>query len=122
MRHDVGCLGSAVTPGHAEFAKGDDVADPLNAKKPRYAQARQRLANWVRELGVSDPELLMPNHIWRHFQADRRPRWHQRAHARLHYRTCTQECGSGLRISQEACTLAALSLGIEEPGIHNSVR
>jgi integrase len=37
----------------------------LNAKKPRYAQARQRLAYWVRSLGVSDPELL-PNHAWRH--------------------------------------------------------
>jgi integrase len=46
-------------------AKQDGGNDPLNAKKPRYAQARQRLADWVRELGVSDPELL-PNHAWRH--------------------------------------------------------
>ena len=37
----------------------------MNEKKPRYAQARQRLADWVRSLGVSDPELL-PNHAWRH--------------------------------------------------------
>jgi integrase len=34
-------------------------------KKPRYAQARQRLATWVRELGVNDKE-LQPNHAWRH--------------------------------------------------------
>ena len=46
-------------------AKGDGVGDPLNVKKPRYTQARQRLADWVRKLGVSDPELL-PNHAWRH--------------------------------------------------------
>jgi integrase len=48
-------------------AKQDAHADyhPLNEKKPRYAQARQRLADWVRGLGVTDPELL-PNHAWRH--------------------------------------------------------
>jgi integrase len=34
-------------------------------KKPRYAQARQRLADWVRGLGVDDPA-LWPNHAWRH--------------------------------------------------------
>ncbi len=34
-------------------------------KKPRYAQARQRLAAWVRSLGVSDKE-VRPNHGWRH--------------------------------------------------------
>src|ERR1700730_4690001 len=37
----------------------------IRAKKPRYTQARQRLADWVRNLGVSDPE-LRPNHAWRH--------------------------------------------------------
>lgn len=44
--------------------KAPDV-DPLKAKKPRSAQVRQRLAAWVRELGVNDPE-LQPNHAWRH--------------------------------------------------------
>jgi integrase len=39
--------------------------DPANPRKPRYVKARERLANWVRSLGVSDPELL-PNHAWRH--------------------------------------------------------
>jgi integrase len=34
-------------------------------RKPRYAQARQRLASWVRGLGVTDSE-LSPNHAWRH--------------------------------------------------------
>jgi integrase len=46
-------------------AKQDGAADPLKAKKTRYEQARQRLAAWVRSVGVSDPELL-PNHAWRH--------------------------------------------------------
>lgn len=34
-------------------------------KKPRAAQTRQRLAAWVRGLGVSDKE-VSPNHGWRH--------------------------------------------------------
>ncbi len=34
-------------------------------KKPRSVQARQRLADWVRSLGVTDRE-LSPNHGWRH--------------------------------------------------------
>lgn len=40
-------------------------AGALAQSKPRYAQARQRLAAWVRSLGVSDAE-LQPNHAWRH--------------------------------------------------------
>ena len=52
-------------PMFYRVAKPDDGNDPLRAKKPRYTQARQRLADWVRDLGVSDPELL-PNHAWRH--------------------------------------------------------
>ena len=39
--------------------------DPTKQKKPRAAQARQRLATWVRALGVSDPH-ISPNHAWRH--------------------------------------------------------
>jgi integrase len=39
--------------------------DPIKQKKPRYSQARQRLADWVRELGVTDPN-ISPNHAWRH--------------------------------------------------------
>jgi integrase len=39
--------------------------DLTKQKKPRAAQARQRLATWVRELGVSDPN-ISPNHAWRH--------------------------------------------------------
>src|ERR1700722_11815899 len=46
-------------------AQHDDNTDPLKAKKPRYVQARQRLAAWVRRLGISDEE-LSPNHAWRH--------------------------------------------------------
>jgi integrase len=39
--------------------------DPLKLKKAPGAQARQRLAAWVRELGVKDTE-LSPIHAWRH--------------------------------------------------------
>jgi integrase len=46
-------------------AKQNGDKDPLKAKKPRYVQARQRLATWVRSLGVTDKE-LSPNHGWRH--------------------------------------------------------
>jgi integrase len=44
-------------------ADGGD--DPVRQKKPRYAQTRQRLAAWVRGLGIDD-EHLSPNHAWRH--------------------------------------------------------
>jgi integrase len=39
--------------------------DPTNPKRPRAVKARERVASWVRDLGISDPELL-PNHAWRH--------------------------------------------------------
>jgi integrase len=39
--------------------------DPTNPRKARYIKARERLAAWVRGLGVNDPE-LQPNHAWRH--------------------------------------------------------
>jgi integrase len=39
--------------------------DPTKPRKPRYVKARERLAVWVRGLGVKDPE-LSPNHAWRH--------------------------------------------------------
>jgi integrase len=39
--------------------------DPTNPRKPRYVKAREHLAEWVRGLGVDDPE-LSPNHAWRH--------------------------------------------------------
>lgn len=39
--------------------------DPKAVTKPPGAQARQRLADWVRELGVTDQH-VRPNHAWRH--------------------------------------------------------
>jgi integrase len=39
--------------------------DPLKASKPPAAQMRQRLAAWVREIGIDDPA-LQPLHAWRH--------------------------------------------------------
>jgi integrase len=39
--------------------------NPRESKKAPYAQTRQRLADWVRSIGISDEE-LQPNHAWRH--------------------------------------------------------
>ena len=39
--------------------------EPTSRKKPRAVQTRQRLAAWVRGLGIDDPE-LSPLHAWRH--------------------------------------------------------
>ena len=49
------------------FNSKDEVTtgDPLNPKRPRSVSTRQRLAAWVRRLGVTDKE-LSPNHAWRH--------------------------------------------------------
>lgn len=49
----------------ANHGDGPLFYTPRESKKPPYAQARQRLAEWVRSLGVSDKE-LQPNHAWRH--------------------------------------------------------
>lgn len=39
--------------------------DPTNPKKRRYVKGRERVAAWVRSIGIDDPE-LSPNHAWRH--------------------------------------------------------
>lgn len=39
--------------------------DPLNPVRPMYVQLRQKLADWVRKLGVTDKG-VSPNHAWRH--------------------------------------------------------
>jgi integrase len=44
---------------------GKDEDDPTNPKRPRAVKARERVAAWVRGIGVDDPE-LQPNHAWRH--------------------------------------------------------
>jgi integrase len=36
-----------------------------NPRKPRYSRARERLAAWIRGLGIKDSE-VRPNHGWRH--------------------------------------------------------
>jgi integrase len=41
------------------------VSDPTNPKRPRAVKARERLAAWVRALGVTDTA-VQPNHAWRH--------------------------------------------------------
>jgi hypothetical protein len=40
-------------------------ADITNPRRPRSVKAREWLAAWVRELGVTDKE-IQPNHAWRH--------------------------------------------------------
>jgi integrase len=42
-----------------------DKPEPTNPRKPRFVKAREHLAQWVRDLGISDPDVL-PNHAWRH--------------------------------------------------------
>jgi integrase len=42
-----------------------DDHDPTNPRKRRYVKAREHLAKWVRELGITDPD-VQPNHAWRH--------------------------------------------------------
>jgi integrase len=39
-----------------------DITKP---KRPRYVKTRERLAEWVRGLGITDTE-IQPNHAWRH--------------------------------------------------------
>jgi integrase len=51
------------------YAKGNS-SDPANEdlmrpKRPPAVRARERLAGWVRKLGITDPE-VQPNHAWRH--------------------------------------------------------
>jgi integrase len=41
------------------------AADPTNPRRPRAVKCRERLATWVRRLGISDPA-VRPNHAWRH--------------------------------------------------------
>jgi integrase len=41
------------------------ATDPTNPPKPRYVKVRERIAEWVREVGVTDEE-VQPNHAWRH--------------------------------------------------------
>ena len=44
--------------------KTTNSGDVIRSKKPRAETARGRLAEWVRKLGVTDPE-VRPNHAWR---------------------------------------------------------
>ncbi len=47
-------------------AKGTDKdSDATSPRRPRAVKARERLAAWVRELGVTDIG-IRPNHAWRH--------------------------------------------------------
>lgn len=39
--------------------------DPTNPSRPRAVKTRERIAEWVRKLGVTD-KVIRPNHAWRH--------------------------------------------------------
>lgn len=39
--------------------------DPTNPKRPPYVLLRQKVAAWVRDIGVTD-KAISPNHAWRH--------------------------------------------------------
>ncbi|UFX44448.1 hypothetical protein HAP47_0036580 [Bradyrhizobium sp. 41S5] len=45
--------------------KEPEETDPVNPRRSRAATTRAHLSTWVRELGVTDPE-VKPNHAWRH--------------------------------------------------------
>jgi integrase len=47
---------------HKGAPEAPALSDP---RKPRYVKAREHLAQWVRELGITDPD-VQPNHAWRH--------------------------------------------------------
>ena len=48
------------------------VSAATNPRKPRHARPRERLAAWIRNLGIKDNE-VRPNHAWRHtFKRSRR--------------------------------------------------
>jgi integrase len=46
-------------------SKRTKVEDPLNPVRPPYVIVRQKVADWVRNLGVTDKG-VSPNHAWRH--------------------------------------------------------
>jgi integrase len=45
--------------------RGGGPPDPLKPVRPPWVKARQKLAEWVRSLGVNDPN-ISPVHAWRH--------------------------------------------------------
>jgi integrase len=46
-------------------AKPKPADDPVKPRRSRAATTRAHLSDWVRELGITDPE-LKPTHAWRH--------------------------------------------------------
>jgi integrase len=46
-------------------SSSNKAVDPFNPKRGPAVKTRERLGEWVRSLGVTDPE-LSPSHAWRH--------------------------------------------------------
>jgi integrase len=49
----------------AKAQETDESSDPLKPKRPRAVNALNKVAGWVRKLGIADPA-VRPNHGWRH--------------------------------------------------------
>jgi integrase len=53
------------TKKHSGAGSSASAEDPLRPRRPRAVKTRDKLAEWVRKLGVTDTE-IQPNHAWRH--------------------------------------------------------
>jgi integrase len=78
-------------------------ADITKPKRPRYEVTRNRLAEWVRKLGITDKE-IRPNHAWRHT-----------------FRTSASRAGVEKRIRDEICGHApgTVADGYEHPTVED---
>jgi integrase len=43
----------------------EEPGDPTNPRRERFVKQRERLAHWIRELGITDKQ-ISPTHAWRH--------------------------------------------------------
>jgi integrase len=82
---------------------GSGDTDIMKPKRPRYEVTRNRLAEWVRALGVTDKE-IRPNHAWRHT-----------------FRTRASRAGIEKRIRDEICGHApgTVADGYEHPTVED---
>jgi integrase len=53
------------TKKHSGAGSSASAEDPLRPRRPRAVKTLDKLAEWVRKLGVTDTE-IQPNHAWRH--------------------------------------------------------
>jgi integrase len=58
-----------------------DGTDPLNPVRAPWVKAREKLAHWVRSLGVTDPNISPQPCLAPHVQPAGRASWHRAAHS-----------------------------------------